>query len=137
YDVGVSSDAVTVQIGTSNYRATVRAGRHEWIADEPGSLGGADAGPGPYAMLLAALGACKVMTGRMYADRKGWPVRSISCALRHAREAGHERIDVDVEIEGDLTDEQRERVATIIGRCPLHRTLTGDLRIESRLCVTP
>ncbi len=116
---------------------------HHWLADEPATVGGANLGPDPYAHLLAALGACTSMTMRMYANRKKWPVDQVSVELSHNREHGedcancdeqHPQIDVinrTVTIEGDLTDEQRQRMIEIADRCPVHKTLHGKIDIRT------
>lgn len=121
---------VTVRIGEIPYLTSIRAGAHELVGDEPGSLGGGDEGPDPYGLLLGSLGACKAITATMYARRKGWALTGVELELSHTRGADHERIDVQVRFEGDLTDEQRERLAVIAGKCPVEKTITGDLRIN-------
>ncbi len=127
------------------FRQRVRAGRHAWIADEPASVGGADSGPTPYDELLAALGTCTSMTLAMYARRKRWPLEGVEVRLRHDREHARDcedceeqdaRIDVlsaDLELRGPLDDEQRARLLEIAHRCPVHRTLTNEKRIDLRL----
>lgn len=118
---------------------------HHWLADEPTALGGNNTGPDPYEQLLAALGTCSAMTVRMYADRKKWPLDDVVITLRHGREhlsdcldcedAG-KQLDVlerDIEFVGDLTEEQRARLLQIADKCPVHKTLTGQLAIRSNL----
>ncbi len=121
------------------------AGRHRLAADEPVRLGGTDTGPTPYGLLLAALGSCTTMTLRMYANHKGLPLESISCELTHAKVHAEDctdcenaasridRIERVLTLEGDLTDEQRERMLEIADRCPVHRTLVGEKEILTRL----
>ena len=121
----------------------VRAGRHVMIADEPHAVGGDDRGPGPYDYLLAGLGACTSMTMRMYAERKGWPLERVSVSLRHTKthardcadcETAQGKIDEierEIEISGDLDDQQRERLMDIADKCPVHRTLTSETRIRT------
>jgi len=123
----------------------VRAGRHGLVADEPSSLGGEDAGPTPYGLLLSALGTCTGMTLVMYARHKGWDLRGVEVTLEHDRihardcedcETREGKIDLFERVlvlEGDLDDAQRERLLEIADRCPVHRTLEGTPRITTRL----
>ena len=132
---------VSVRIGAKGYTADVRAAGHDFKADEPTSLGGADEGPDPYALLLSSLGACKAMTMRMYADRKKWPLTGAAVHLRHSRvhatdcddcetkEGKIDRIECRIELRGDLTDEQSKRIIEIADRCPVHRTITSEIDI--------
>jgi putative redox protein len=142
-----SGETVIVQVGAAGYTSSVQAGRHYLIADEPVSLGGADLGPGPYAYLLAALGACTAITLRMFADRKGWPLEAVTVHLRHRKihaadcatcETQEELVDLierELEISGELDPAQRARLAEIADRCPVHRTLHNT--IEVRTSVRP
>jgi putative redox protein len=126
----------TVTIGREKYATTVVSSNHTFVADEPGELGGADTGPSPYDLLLASLGACKAITVRMYADRKGWDVEEIRLDLAHSRPEGRggpERIDVSLSITGDLDDEQRARLKEIAGKCPVERTISGELSVHTFL----
>ncbi len=114
----------------------VRAGHHELVADEPHELGGTDLGPAPYPYLLTALGSCSSMTLRLYADRKGWPLEGVRVRLSYQRgktETGTPLTVLSrrIALEGNLDDAQRARLMEIADRCPVHRTLTGEIRIES------
>ncbi|MCA9304468.1 MAG: OsmC family protein [Phycisphaerales bacterium] len=132
----MSDSITTVKIGRDKYRTEINAGGHTYFADEPGSLGGADTAPDPYQLLLGSLGACKAITVRMYADRKGWPLESIRLDLAHSRPNGRgnpEKIEVSVSFSGDLTDEQRARLKEIANACPVQKTILGELSIESFL----
>jgi putative redox protein len=136
---------VTVtETGTGTYTQQITAGRHQLAADEPQPIG-ADSGPTPYDLLLAALGACTSMTVRMYANRKGWPVEHVRVTLRHSRihakdcaecettNGWIDHIDRDIELAGNLDDTQRQRLLDIANRCPVHQTLTSEVHIATSL----
>ena len=128
----------------SKLQQTVSAGPHRMIADEPVAVGGEDSGPGPYDFLLAALGACTSMTMRLYAERKALPLDRITVALRHSkihakdceecetREGMLDQIDRVIGMEGALDADQRKRLMEIADKCPVHRTLTSEIRILTR-----
>ncbi len=131
---------------SETYKTTLTAEPHELIADEPERVeGGTDQGPDPYDYLLMALGSCTVITVKMYARRKEWPVEDIYLELTHNKshdedcrncEEKESRIDVigkELIVEGELTDEQLDRLLDISKKCPVHRTLLGDIRIESTI----
>ena len=136
-----------VEVGSSDagpFATLVRAGRHTLLADEPTTVGGDDAGPDPYELLLGSLGACTAMTLRMYARHKGLPLEQVSVQLSHRRVHAEdceacegkprqiEEIERVVYLEGPLDAAQRQRLVEIAERCPVHRTLTGELRIVTR-----
>ncbi|MBW0103812.1 OsmC family protein [Pseudonocardia sp. KRD-291] len=114
-----------------------------WSADEPVSAGGAGSGPDPYQLLLSSLGACTAITLRMYADRAGLPLDDATVTLTHDRlhardcaecetSTGHvDRIVREIHLEGDLDDAQRAKLLAIADRCPVHRTLTSEIVIET------
>jgi len=121
----------TARIGNDHYRTEIDVGGHAIIADEPPALGGQGAGPAPYDLLLASLGACTAITLRMYADRKGWPLASVEVGLRlHGQD--ERRIDRTLTIVG-LDDEQMARMADIAERTPVTLTLKNGLPIDTRL----
>ena len=136
---------VLVSIGKDHYHTDISAGDHELIADEPESLGGSNNGPDPYALLLSALGACKAITVRMYADRKQWPLDRLELALSHQRvhandceDCEHKEgmisvIECTITAHGDLTEEQRSRLAEIADMCPVHKTITGPNHVRTKL----
>ena len=133
---------VTAHTAAASYRTDLGARGHEFVADEPVSVGGTDRGPTPYDYLLGALGACTAMTLHMYARRKGWPLEDAVVRLRNARshaddcenceknDVGVRRIERQVELKGSLTDEQRQRLLAIADRCPIKQTLERGLKIE-------
>jgi len=120
-------------------------GRHRLTADEPAAAGGTDTGAGPYDLLLAALGACTSMTLSLYARRKQWPLVRVIVRLRHAkvyatdcatcetRDGMVDHIERDVELIGNLDVAQRARLLEIANKCPVHRTLTSEIDIQTRL----
>jgi putative redox protein len=134
---------ITASVGPSGYRTEITAGAHTFLADEPVSLGGTGTGPTPYELLLGALGGCMAMTLRMYADRKRWPLRGVRIHLRTERahekdcesceteEVGMPRIARRIELDGPLSDEQRDRLHQIADRCPVKQTLQRGIVIET------
>lgn len=123
----------------------IRAGGHPLVADEPKKDGGEDLGPSPYDLLTAALGACTGMTLRLYANHKGWPLEETRVHLRHGKdyakdaqntEDAEKQIEIirrELELVGDLTDEQRARLVEIAEKCPVHRTLEARPEIRTTL----
>ncbi len=129
------SDTVVVrENGQGRYQQEVISGEHRFVADEPVSVGGADAGPAPFDFLMAGLGACTSMTLRMYAERKGLALTRISVSLTHDKvEVDGEKRDLirrTLTLDGELTPEQRARLVEIAGRCPVARALSKPLLLE-------
>ena len=134
---------VVRESGTGRLAQTVRAPGLVWSADEPDPSGEPGVGPDPYQLLLSALGACTTMTVRLYADRKGWPLdrttvtlthdrmHAVDCAECLTREGRIDRIVREIRFDGDLDAAQRERLLQIAERCPVHRTLTSEIVIET------
>jgi len=137
------STDVLVTSAVGGYAQTIRTRGHTLSADEPVAAGGTDIGPDPYELLLASLGACTSMTVQMYARQKGWPLAAVSVRLRHQKvhaqdcadceksTAFVDLIEKDVDLTGDLSTQQRARLLEIADRCPVHRTLTGQVRIRT------
>jgi putative redox protein len=123
----------------------VRAGQHRFLAGEPVSAGGDDAGPGPYDLLLAALGTCSSMTMRLYADRKGIAADRFAVRLAHRRIHAEDCLDCETEkgdigeiskeitIQGDISEAERMKLFEIAEKCPVHKTLTHEIKIRSKL----
>jgi putative redox protein len=127
------------------FQQLVTAGDHEFVVDEPAGVGGRDAGPTPYDLILGALGACTSMTLRLYAERKGLPLDDAEVTLSHRRihakdcadcespKAMIDEITVRIALKGPLNDEQRTRLLEIAEMCPVHRTLAGEIKIRTSL----
>ncbi len=125
------------------FQQEIIAGTHRLLADEPVNVGGFDSGPGPYDLLLAALGACTAMTLRLYADRKKLPLTRTQVRLRHNRiyatdcaecetkEGMIDRIERVITLEGDLDAGQRAQLIDIANKCPVHRTLKSEIDIRT------
>lgn len=121
-------------IGTVDYATAIATGHHRLTADEGAELGGKDAGPGPYDLLISALGACTVITLRMYAERKQWPVTAVHADIHFTRSADKvESIDRVLHIEGAVDAEQKKRMAEIAERTPVTLTLRRSLEIRTTL----
>jgi putative redox protein len=139
------SRTVTVHGSAAGLAQEILVGRHRLSGDEPVWAGGTDTGPNPYDLLLAALGSCTSMTLALYARRKAWPLEAVTVRLRHSRihaadcescetrEGLLDHIDRDVELTGSLSEEQRMRLLEIANKCPVHRTLSSEIDIQTRL----
>ncbi len=135
---------VIVHGTAAGFAQKIEVGSHRLDADEPVSFGGADSGPSPYDLLLAALGSCTSMTIGLYARKRGWPLENITVSLRHSKihaadcdncetkEGKIDRIERDIQLTGSLTDEQRAKLMEIADRCPVHQTLTSEINIKTR-----
>lgn len=123
----------------------IDADGHKLVGDEPEELGGHNKGPAPYHYLATALGTCTAMTLNMYANRKEWPVEQIKVDVIHKKIKAEDCEDCETEkgfvdilerhikVTGDLDREQQERMLEIANKCPVHRTLMGELKIRSKL----
>lgn len=132
---------VVSETGAGKLQNVIAAGRHRVLADEPLDVGGMDSGPGPYDFLLGALGACTSMTMRLYAERKSIPLTRTTVTLKHSRihaqdceecetkEGMISKIDRTIAMEGNLDAEQRKKLMEIADKCPVHRTLTSEIKI--------
>ena len=129
-----------------NFQVEIKSGIHTLRADEPIPSGGEDTGPDPYALLLASLAACKIITTQMYARRKGWALEGVEINMSthkiHARdcedcesdpEAKVDIIETRIRFLGSLDEDQLERLLEISKKCPVHRTLTSETKIRTEL----
>lgn len=135
---------VVVHGAATGFAQEISIGAHRLLSDEPTASGGTNSGPTPYDLLLAGLGSCTSMTVAMYARRKRWPLETVTVRLRHSKRHAEDcgdcetkdvmldRIEREIVLSGPLTDEQRTQLIGIANRCPVHRTLTSEIRIDSR-----
>lgn len=143
-DMDAAGHQTRVRTGLSYY-TDIKSGGHGLTADEPTNLGGSNLGPTPYGLLMSALGACTSITLRMYADRKGWDVKEINVYInqekRHAKDCadctGHSQkidyIERFIEVVGGISPEQEQRLLEIAEHCPVHRTLQGQVHVETAI----
>jgi len=141
----VAAGEVVARTYTDGFKTDVRAGRHTLVADEPRSVGGTNAGPSPYDLLSASLATCTSMTLHMYAAHKKLDLESVTVRVKHGKihaqdckdcESDSGRIDEfqrSISLQGGLSEEQRQRVLEIADRCPVHRTLEGEIKVRSKL----
>ncbi len=126
----------SASIGAEGYRVEIETEGRTLVADEPGEAGGTDEGPTPFGLLYASLASCVLITIRMYASRKEWPLEGVSVRLYPKRKKASpvESIGMVLELRGDeLTEGQRDRLLDIAGKCPVHRTLEAQVHIEASL----
>ena len=142
-DAGPPTTVIVSETRKGTFQQEIISGAHRLVADEPKNVGGLDSGPGPYDLLLAALGACTSMTLRLYADGKKWPLTRVEVRLRHDRiyaidcaecetkEGLIDHIERVITLEGDLDVSQRARLIEMADKCPVHRTLTSEVEIRT------
>ncbi|MFZ0428621.1 MAG: OsmC family protein [Acidobacteriota bacterium] len=133
---------VTVRSTGIPYTTRIMTSSHEWLADEPLESEGQDQAATPFQQFLGAIAACSVITAQMYARRKQWPLESVQIAISHERIDAADCPDCEtrtgkiseftlrVELEGDLTAEQRQRLLEIAGRCPVKRAIEGEAKFR-------
>ncbi len=145
----VAHDDLIVRVeetGQSKFQQKITSGRHQLLADEPASVGGADTGPSPYDYLSVALGACTTMTMRMYADHKGYDIGKLSVEVSHAKIHAKDCIDcvdgrtgrVDhfertISVDGCVTEEIAGKLLKIADKCPIHKTLELSSVVATRM----
>lgn len=140
-----ASDQVVSRTRQGGLVTALAARTHAWLADEPVEAGGTDLGPTPYELLGAALATCTSMTLQLYAERKGLALEEAVVGVRHDRihatdcaecetkEGRIDRFERVITLTGELDEAARARLLEIADRCPVHRTLSGEIRIETRL----
>ena len=142
---GGDEGAVTASTGEEGFLTEINAAGHALLGDEPAAVGGTDAGPSPYDLLSAALASCTSMTLQLYARRKEFPLIRVTVSVRHTRihtrdcaecetkEGWIDEFQRQIALEGDLDDDARQRLLAIADRCPVHQTLTKEVRILTSL----
>jgi putative redox protein len=128
---GLVAGAIVAQ-GGARYTVDIRTGHHRFIADEPAADGGGDAGPSPFGLLLASLGACTAITLRMHAERKSWPLTGVEVALTYRWKNDLPSIERRLRLDG-LDEEQRARCAEIAEKTPVTRALKRGIEITTTL----
>ncbi len=122
---------------TNGFRHDITIGDPRVISDEPRGSGGSDAGPSPQELLAASLASCTAITMEMYADRKGWDIGDLSVEVDYepAQRGSPTRFDMTVRLPKELPEDQRERLMQIAAKCPVHRTLEGEVMFEENLAL--
>jgi putative redox protein len=117
------------------FRHVVKVRSHDVTVDEPAESGGTDAGPSPQELLAASLASCTAVTMEMYAQRKGWTLGDVEVAVDYtpAERGCPTRFRLTLRLPDDITDEQAERLRVIAAKCPVHRTLDGEVMFEERV----
>jgi putative redox protein len=133
----MTTPTVRAVAGIAPYSVTLTSDLgHQWLADEPSETGGGNTGPTPHHLLLSGLGACTAITLEMYAARRQWPLTGVDVELRfnpEGRPVAGTEISRSITLRGELTGEQRERLLQIANACPIHKVLTGEVRIATYL----
>lgn len=136
---------VAIRLGSEGFTTEVMVRQHSLTADEPESVGGNDFGPTPYELVAAGLGACTAMTMQMYARRKKWDLKEVTVHLQHYKDYAEDLANMDndkskidhfdrnIIVEGDLTEEQKQRLLNIADKCPVHRTLHSDIKVNTKI----
>jgi putative redox protein len=113
----------------------IEIGEHSLVADEPEDVGGDDAGPSPQELLAASLASCTAVTIEMYARRKGWDIGEVVVDVNYepAQRGSPTKFQMNVKLPADLDPDQQQRIMQIAARCPVHRTLEGEVMFEEKL----
>ena len=122
---------VTAARGNGKMQHVIRIGKHQLLTDISEALGGEDTGPEPHDILAAALAACTALTVRLYAARKGMALEDIRVRIYHGQKDGVYEFTHHIEYVGALGAEDRQRLTDIANKCPVHKTLSGTIRIHT------
>lgn len=127
--------AVARRVGNGGLEHRIEVGGHRLTSDEPERLGGSDTGPSPEELLAASLASCSAITLEMYARRKGWNVGDVVVEVDYepAQRGSPTRFQMAVRLPKELPEEQRERLMQIVAKCPVHRTLEGEVMFDEKL----
>ena len=123
----------SAKVSSTKYRTALSNGRHQFFADEPISVGGTDSAPAPDELLEAALASCSAITIKMYAERKSWLLKSAEVSVTLERANGKTTLSRDIVLDGELTDEQKDRLVQIAKLCPVSKTLSGTIEMLTTL----
>jgi putative redox protein len=123
------------RVGDEGFKHTVSVGRHEITVDEKEQDGGTDEGPNPQEMLAVSLASCTAITIEMYARRKGWNIGDVDVEVNYepAQRGSPTKFKMTIDLPKELPEEQRERLAQIAAKCPVHRTLEGEVMFEESI----
>ncbi|SFD71043.1 OsmC family protein [Massilia yuzhufengensis] len=123
---------VTAHKGSGKLQQVIGIGRHQLLSDAPDALGGEDSGPEPHDLLAAALAACTALTVTMYAKRKGMLLDDVRVRISHGQKDGGYAFQRHIEYVGELGPEDRQRLTDVANKCPVHKTLSGTIRIDTQ-----
>lgn len=117
-------------VNTEGFSVTLKARNHKILADEPTNLGGKDTGATPGELLLSSLAGCKLITMRMYAERKGWELGETTISLRYKEKGEPTVVEKKIRFSGNLDASQVKRLIDISGRCPVAKMLKNSITFE-------
>lgn len=123
---------VRVHRGEGKLQHVIEIGPHRLLTDAPVAYGGDASGPEPHDLLAASLGACTAITVAMYARRKNMDLQDIDVRVTHSQQDGVYVLERHITYVGNLSAEDRERLTDIANKCPVHKTLSGQIRIVTQ-----
>jgi putative redox protein len=127
--------AIARRVGSDGLKHHISVGSHKLTSDEPASHGGTDVGPNPQELLAASLASCSAITMEMYAKRKGWDIGDVIVEVDYepAQRGSPTKFQMAVRLPKELPEEQREKLMQIVAKCPVHRTLEGEVMFDEKL----